>query len=125
MKKVLLLTCIFFGAVASMKAQQTSPIWPGCENAEDISACFSQKLGEHVKENYEYPMNGNNEYVRGKVTISFAVTEQGEVEVQSVEGEEPLVNEAAREMFAKIPKMQPGTLNGEPATRSFTVAYNF
>lgn len=125
MKKLLFFTCMLFSITAFSQAQQTSPIWPGCEDAEDSSACFSQKLGEHVQANYEYPMNDNNEYVRGKVTVSFDINADGEVEVNSIEGEQPAVNEAARQMLAKIPTMQPGTLNGEPDSRTFTVGYNF
>lgn len=123
MKKLLLVACFLFSGIAFAQAEQTSPVWPGCEDAEDTSACFNQKLGEHVQKNYEYPMEGN-EYVRGKVTISFDIDENGEVVVNSVEGPEPKVNEAARVMIMKIPKMQPGTLQGEPDARTFTVAYN-
>lgn len=123
MKNLFFVACFLFSGMAFSQAQQTSPIWPGCENAEDASACFNQKLSEHVQKNYEYPMEGN-EYVRGKVKISFDIDENGEVVVNSVEGSEPKVNEAARVMIMKIPKMQPGTLQGEPDARTFTVAYN-
>ena len=67
----------------------------------------------------------DNEYIRGKVTVSFDVTETGEVVVKSVEGPKPEVNEAARKMFEKIPNMKPGTLNGEPDSRTFTSTYQF
>ena len=125
MRKLLFLTCMFFSVTAFSQAQQTSPVWPGCENAEDLSACFNQKLGQHVQENYEYPMNDDNEYVRGKVTVSFDINQDGEVEVNSIEGEQPQVNEAARQVISEIPDMEPATLNGEPDARTFTVGYNF
>jgi len=115
---------MFFGVITASQAQQTSPVWPGCENSEDVSACFNKKLAEHVRENYEYPMDGNK-YVRGKVTVSFDINKEGKVEVKSVEGPEPAVNEAARKMIEAIPDMKPGTLNGEPDSRNFTVPFNF
>lgn len=124
MKKLLIITCLFFGGIAVSQAQQTSPVWPGCEDSEDVSACFNKKLAQHVRENYEYPMDGNK-YIRGKVTVSFDVTEEGKVVVKSVEGPEPAVNDAARKMIEAIPDMKPGTLNGEPDTRNFTVPFNF
>ena len=125
MRKLLFLTCMLFSITAFSQAQQTSPVWPGCENAEDLSACFNQKLGQHVQENYEYPLNDDNEYVRGKVSVSFDINQDGEVEVNSIEGEQPQVNEAARQVISEIPDMEPATLNGEPDARTFTVGYNF
>lgn len=124
MKKLLVIACFFFGGIAGAQAQQTSPVWPGCEDAEDKSECFNEKLNTHVRENYEYPMK-QNAYVRGEVKVSFNINEEGKVIVNSVEGSEPLVNEAAREMLKKIPDMKPGTLNGEPDSRNFTTTYRF
>lgn len=124
MKKLLITACLFFGATAFSLAQQTSPVWPGCEDSEDLSACFNQKLTKHVQENYEYPME-NNEYIRGKVTVSFDISEAGDVVVKSIKGPKPAVNKAARKMIEAIPEMKPGTLNGEPDSRNFTVPFNF
>lgn len=124
MKKLLFIACFLFGGIAVAQAQQTSPVWPGCEDAEDVSACFNQKLSEHVRKYYEYPME-NNAYIRGKVTVSFDVNEEGEVVINSVEGDKPAVVAAARAMLEKIPDMEPGTLNGEPDSRNFTVPFNF
>ncbi|MCB7482499.1 energy transducer TonB [Christiangramia sediminis] len=125
MKKLVFIACFLIGGVTFSNAQQTSPVWPGCENSEDIKECFNQKLSQHVRENYEYPQNDAGEYVRGKVTISFAIDENGEVVVNSIEGEEPQVKKAAKEMIMKIPDMEPGTLNGEADSRNFTVPFNF
>ena len=119
----MLIACFVVGGLTSAQAQQTSPVWPGCD-AEDAKACFNQKLSEHVSENYEYPQTEDGDYIRGKVEISFTISEEGKVVVNSVEGPEPKVNEAAKEMIQKIPDMEPGTLEGEPDDRNFTVAYN-
>lgn len=124
MKRLMTVVCFIFGGIAVSQAQQTSPVWPGCEDAEDVKECFDEKLAAHVRENYEYPMEGN-EYVRGTVTVSFDINEKGEVVIKSVEGDEPKVNQAARELLEKIPDMKPGTLNGEPDSRNFTSTYRF
>ncbi|QYA24245.1 TonB family protein [Gramella sp. MT6] len=124
MKKLVVIAIFMIGGISLASAQQTSPVWPGCENAEDVKKCFNQKLSQHVRENYEYPQNDAGEYIRGKVTISFDINKNGEVVVNSIEGSEPQVNQAAREMIIKIPKMEPGTLNGEPDSRTFTVPFN-
>lgn len=125
MKKLFVITCFLLGGIGLANAQQTSPVWPGCEDADDIKKCFNQKLSQHVRENYEYPKNDAGEYVRGKVTISFAIDENGEVVVNSIKGDDPKVNQAAKEMILAIPDMEAGTLNGEPDSRNFTVPFNF
>ncbi|WP_424493242.1 energy transducer TonB [Salinimicrobium sp. GXAS 041] len=125
MKRILLIACFLIGGIGMTNAQQTSPVWPGCEDAEDVGDCFNQKLSAHVSQNYQYPMNDNNEYVRGEVKISFDVTEEGKIKINSIEGDKPEVKQAAREMINKIPKMKPGTLNGEPDARTFTSTYRF
>jgi len=104
MKKLLVITCFLLGGISLANAQQTSPVWPGCENSEDVKKCFNQKLSQHVSKNYEYPKNDKGEYVRGKVTISFDINENGEVVVNSIKGKESEVNKAAREMIKKNPK---------------------
>ncbi|MFD1095025.1 TonB family protein [Salegentibacter chungangensis] len=125
MKKLVVIACMLVGGLGVAQAQQTSPVWPGCEGSDDVKACFNQKLSQHVRANYEYPKNDKGEYVRGKVTITFEIDENGEVAVKSVEGSEPAVNEAAKAMILEIPKMKPGTLNGEVDAREFTVPFNF
>ena len=125
MKNLFFIACFLISGIGVAQEQQTSPVWPGCEDSEDISKCFNEKLSEHVRKNYEYPMNDNNEYVRGQVKISFIVDEKGKVEVESIEGPKPEVNQAAKEMIEKIPDMEPGTLQGEPDARTFTSTYRF
>ena len=125
MKRLLIIACFFIGGMGVSQAQQTSPVWPGCEGSEDVKACFNQQLSKHVQKHYKYPMNDNNEYVRGKVTVSFDIDENGKVVINSIEGSEPAVNQAARNMIEKIPPMKPGTLDGEPDSRTFTVPFNF
>lgn len=125
MKKLFVITCFLLGGIGFANAQQTSPVWPGCEDTDDVKKCFNQKLSQHVREHYEYPKNDAGEYVRGKVTISFAIDKNGEVVVNSVKGKQPAVNAAAKEMILAIPNMEPGTLNGEADSRNFTVPFNF
>ena len=121
----MLIACFVVGGLTSAHAQQTSPVWPGCEDAEDVKACFNQQLSQHVRENYEYPQTEDGDYIRGKVKISFTITEEGKAVVNSVDGPEPKVNAAAKKMIEKIPDMEPGTLEGEPDDRNFTVPFNF
>ncbi|MDT0641483.1 TonB family protein [Zunongwangia sp. F363] len=124
MKNLLVIACMFVGGLC-MAQDQTSPVWPGCEGSDNVKKCFNQKFSQFVRSTYEYPKNDKGEYVRGKVTVSFTVNKEGEVVVNSVEGPEPEVNQAAREMLEKMPKMEPGTLGGEVDDRKFTNTFKF
>ncbi|MDR9458194.1 MAG: energy transducer TonB [Salegentibacter sp.] len=108
----------------TVTSKQTAPVWPGCEDESDKKSCFNMNLMTHVKENYKYPKNDEGEYLRGKVTIKMEVNEEGIVVIKSVEGDNPKVNAAATEMIEKMPKMQPGTLDGKPSAISYTIPLN-
>ena len=125
MKRLLVITCFLLGGIGFAQAQQTSPVWPGCEDSDNVKKCFNQKLSQHVRENYVYPKNDAGEYVRGKVTVNFEIDENGKVNVLEVKGKNQQVNAAAEKMINKIPEMEPGTLQGEPDAREFTVPFNF
>ncbi|HSP11370.1 MAG TPA: energy transducer TonB [Salegentibacter sp.] len=108
----------------TVTSKQTAPVWPGCEDKADKKSCFNQSLMSHVRENYEYPKNDDGDYLRGKVTIKMEVNEEGKVVVKSVEGAEAKVNAAATQMIEKMPKMQPGTLDGKPSAVGYTIPLN-
>lgn len=40
MKKLLVITCFLLGGMGIANAQQTSPVWPGCEDTESIKEVF-------------------------------------------------------------------------------------
>ncbi len=120
MKSLFLIAFLFIGG-ATFAQDSTSPVWPGCEDAENPKSCFNQQLMKHVQSNYEYPKNDDGDYVRGKVTIKLVINEEGKAVAESIEGSEPEVNKAAEAMIAKIPQLEPGTRKGEPKETSYTI----
>ena len=80
---------------------------------------------EHVKANYKYPKNKKGEFIRGKVTVSMTVNEEGDVVVNSVEGKYPEINAEAKRMVEKMPKMTPGKKGGKAAAIKYTIPFNF
>ena len=109
----------------SVSTKEIAPVWPGCADAKDTKACFNKMLGQHVRENFKYPKNDKGQFLRGKATISMVINKEGQVEVTSIEGPEPKINEAAREMIMKMPKMKPGMLAGKPTPIKYTIPLNF
>lgn len=120
MKSLFLIAFLFVSSLG-LAQETTPPVWPGCENSENPKTCFNQKLMEHVQNNYEYPQTDDGDYVRGKVTMKLAINEEGEVVLESIEGDEPKVTQAATAMVEKMPKMEPGTRDGEPRKVSYTI----
>lgn len=104
--------------------RETAPIWPGCEKTKDSKTCFNQNLMQHVKENYKYPRNKDGKFIRGKATITMLINKEGKVEVQSVKGPQPKVNEAARAMIMKLPTMIPGRRGADKTSIKYTIPLN-
>jgi len=109
----------------SVSTTEIAPVWPGCDSAKDTKACFNKMLGQHVRENFKYPKNDKGQFLRGKATISMVINKDGQVEVTSIEGPEPKINAAAKDMIMKMPKMKPGTLGGKPTPIKYTIPLNF
>lgn len=109
----------------TVTVKETAPVWPGCENSDDKKACFNKMLMKHVKENYKYPKNEKGEYIRGKATVSLAINEKGKVVINSVKGENPQINSAAKAMIEAIPTMTPGKKGGKPTSIKYTIPLTF
>ncbi|CAM4331348.1 M56 family metallopeptidase [Gillisia hiemivivida] len=92
------------------------PLYPGCENLgsnEEQKKCMSQKIQEHVQENFntnmgkELGLTGQN-----RVIVQFKINKNGEIiEVRS-RAPHPKLEEEAKRVINSIPQMIPGKQNG-------------
>ena len=41
------------------------PIFPGCEDATDKKACFQEKMNEHIRKNFNYPIVAQEQGIQG------------------------------------------------------------
>jgi len=87
-----------------------SPIFPGCEDAEDQKQCFNAKLQQFVGENFDISLAKNLGLKPGKkkIFVKFLIDSEGRVvKVKSRAPHKDLESEASR-LFTSLPKMEAG-----------------
>lgn len=95
------------------------PVYPGCESYtsnEEQMLCFSRKIEEFAMLNFntglaqELKLTGVN-----RIIILFKIDKQGDVTDIKVRAPHPKLEEEARRVIQKLPKMTPGKQNGKAA----------
>lgn len=73
------------------------------------------KLLRFINKNRRYPEGAYKAGIQGKVMCSFIVNSNGSVsDIQVFKGVETSLNEEAVRIFSKMPKWNPGRINGVP-----------
>lgn len=108
---------------------EEDPIFPGCEdvNPKERKNCFSQKISEHIKKNFNYPKEAKKNRITGKVIASLIINKEGEIQNITTGGPEngKLLEDEARRIISLLPKMKPGTQGGEPVNVRYSIPLNF
>lgn len=140
MKKLLFISCLLVTAVGFsqeiwgdvkgnvLTMKEIAPVWPGCQSKSGarISACFKQKLAQHIGKNFKYPSAAYKSNDQGRVVVVFYITEQGTVDIKSVTGASKLLQAEAKRNITSIPKMaKPGMMGGKPRAIKYTVPITF
>ncbi|WP_394907676.1 energy transducer TonB [uncultured Mesonia sp.] len=109
----------------TVSSKEIAPIWPGCEEVKAKADCFNKMLSKHIQQNFTFPEEYTSADKGSKVIVRFIIDKQGQPAIKKVSGGAPYLQEAAKKIILSIPKMQPGSLNGEPRAISYAVPFNF
>jgi len=101
------------------------PIYPGCEEATDVKACFLENIQEHVRKNFNYPKEAQELGIEGRVAVMFVVNTEGEIANIQMRGPHKLLENEVERIIAKIPKMQPGKHQGQTVNMPFSLPVVF
>lgn len=108
--------------------KEIAPVWAGCEDQSGagLQKCFTQKLTQHVVKNFKYPADAYKSNTQGRVVVEFIINTEGMVEIKSVSGGAPALQEEAQRNISLIPKMvRPGMQAGKPKAIKYTVPFDF
>lgn len=110
-----------------MTLKEIAPIWPGCEGGTvpERTACFENKLIQHIVKNFRYPATEYKKNIQGEVLVEFWINEKGLVEIERVSGGNAGLQAEAERNIKAIPKMKPGMLAGKPRAIRYEVPFNF
>lgn len=102
-----------------------APIFPGCENENDLKACFQQNMQEHIGKYFKYPDEAQRQGIQGRVSIMFTIDEDGSITNIRKRGPHELLENEAVRIIEKLPRMTPGTYEGKTVKVPFSIPISF
>ncbi|QWX83993.1 TonB family protein [Cellulophaga sp. HaHaR_3_176] len=102
-----------------------TPVFPGCEDAEDQRACFKEKMFQHINKNFRYPEEAQEQDIQGKVNILFTIDETGTIAGLKMRGPDKLLEAEAERIISLLPKMTPGKQDGKIVRVPFSIPITF
>lgn len=103
----------------------TPPIFPGCENAADKKACFTQKMAEYLTMSMEYPAAAEKEGLEGKVQVVFTFNKQGQVEGLKARSDNKVFEKEALRLIQELPDFTPAMRDGKPTPYPMAIPIQF
>ncbi|RBA27620.1 energy transducer TonB [Flavobacterium tibetense] len=103
------------------------PLFEECKTLPKINHrdCFQEMMSKFIQKNFYYPEEAQENKIQGRVFIRFVIEKDGSIEIVNVRGPHKILEDAARNMFKKLPKLIPGTQRGKPVRVSYTVPITF
>lgn len=105
---------------------------PKFSDCSDVSIaeqgkCFKKEILRHIKHNFRYPKTSFEKSIQGRVLVQFVIDEYGQVgEILTrgpVQGSE--LEEEAKRIITKLPKLTPGRMAGNPIKVKYGVPITF
>ena len=101
------------------------PVFPGCENAKDKRACFQEMMMKHIKKNFKYPEIAQEMGIEGRVSTMFVIEKDGNIGQIKMRGPDKLLEDEAKRIIGKLPKMIPGKQRDRAVRVPFSIPINF
>ncbi|MFC4096529.1 energy transducer TonB [Euzebyella saccharophila] len=101
------------------------PVFPGCEKAKDKRACFQEMLMKHIKKNFKYPEIAQEMGIEGRVSTMFVIEKDGSIGQIQMRGPDKLLENEAKRIIGKLPKMTPGKQRDRAVRVPFSIPINF
>ena len=116
---------IAYGNSVAFKEVEIPPVFPGCENADNIQDCFQKSVNRHISKNFRYPQDAQERGIQGRVLVIFLMDTSGNITHISTRGPDKSLEEEAERIISKLPKMSPGKLNGKNVNVPYSVPITF
>jgi len=89
------------------------PVFPGCERVLklDQANCFQNKIQMHIAKKMRIPRIENKEKFQ-RVFVKFTIDIDGTIDSIATRGGHPLLEKEGRRIISLLPKMKPGSKDG-------------
>lgn len=101
------------------------PIFPGCEDENDKIECFNTSLINHIKKHFRYPIKAQENGIQGRVNVLFSIGPNGMIDNIKTKGPSELLEEEAKRIIDKLPRMTPGRHKGRVVQVPFSIPISF
>ena len=126
MKKLIVFILLLFQTstyAQDVFLNEKPPVFSNCEDA-DIDAlqeCFDTSIFNLIFNNYKVPQKVTDENYNGELVILFEVDKEGNFRVLYVDAMYEELKDEAKRVFGEFPKIQPGTYNGKPTYKQYSM----
>jgi periplasmic protein TonB len=103
------------------------PIFVECKSLplDKHRTCFEEMMYKFVSKNFYYPDDALEKKIQGRVIVRFVIEKDGSIVEVEARGAHPILEEAALNMFKKMPKLIPGTQRGKAVRVLYTIPLTF
>ncbi|MEP5340605.1 MAG: gliding motility protein RemB [Algibacter sp.] len=103
---------------------EKSPVFPNCNAVaiDSLRICFDKNVNEFIFNTFKVPQNVIDEAYKGEVVVLFEVDKEGRFKTIYVDGMYSELKEEANRVFSELPKITPGTYNGKPTYKQYSLA---
>ncbi|GGF74905.1 M56 family metallopeptidase [Wenyingzhuangia marina] len=107
-------------------AVQNPAVFPGCEDAEDLKKCFSDKVSKYISQNFDIGL-AEELGLTGvqRMAGMFKVDVNGNVTDIKVRSVNPDLKEEFERVLESLPQMEPATHDGEKVSMLFSLPLVF
>ncbi|MDC9723469.1 MAG: M56 family metallopeptidase [Urechidicola sp.] len=104
-----------------------SPIFPGCEDSDNLKDCFNKSMQQFVADNFDIETSKNLglEAGRQKIYIQFKILKTGDIEILGARAPHKDLEVEARRVINSLPKMIPGEQDGKPVNVIYMLPISF
>ena len=112
-----------YGFSQQIETYQKSPVFPDCdsESIADLKLCFNNKLNQYIFNNFKVPHKVTKDNYQGEMKLLFEVDKEGVVDILYVDAVYHELKTEAERLFDSLPKLQPGTYNGNPTFFQYSI----
>ncbi|NER12663.1 gliding motility protein RemB [Leptobacterium flavescens] len=124
-----LFTLVFFSAVLSAQAQESSatyekyPVFDECKDKaiSELKDCFDTTLRAFLVDNFKIPSVVTEEAYTGEMSFLFEVNEEGAFRLMYVDAVYNELKDELGRVFSQLPVISPPTYSGEPTYMQFSM----
>ena len=124
MKKIILVSILFFSLVSFGQEKRNNEIFADCEKVVSRSSCIMNILQNQVQEEYiKYRESATEKYDLEQIGIKYVIRKNGTIKIESINGNFQNFKPLIVEIFKRLPKVKPIIRDGKTIDATITDSF--